>query len=121
MTTQSRSDGPGLTIEPIIDELAEAVRVLCADVASGDVAVSEARDMVSRWMLQWREYYGRFPQRWHAMGSASSARRCGVTLTVEGWRWRTYHGNGSIRGEGVEASELAARAAADKDMGVSDE
>ena len=119
MTTQFRSDGPGLSLAPILDELAEAVRVLCADVAAGTVGTSEARDMVSRWMMQWRDYYGRFPLRWHAMGAASSARRCGVTLTPDGWRWRTYYGNGSIRDEGHEATEMAARAAADRNMGVS--
>lgn len=119
MTTQSRSE---LSLEPALAELCEMTRLLLVDVASGTLPAHDARAMVSRWALDWRATTGRpFPLRWHTQGSHSAARRASVTMTREGWRWRTYHHGGSLRAEGMAPTEEAAKVAADLDLGVSDD
>lgn len=118
MTTQSRSEP--IAIEPAVAELAEAVRLLVADVAAGDVEASAARAAIAGWVRQWRDLTGReYPLRWHTQGADAVAKGASV-MRSDGWRWRTYYRCGAIRGEGVEATEQAARAAADYDLGVSE-
>ena len=108
-----------IAIEPAVTELAEAVRLLVDDVASGAVETSAARAVIAGWVRQWRDLTGRkYPLRWHTQGTDAVAPGASV-MRRDGWRWRTYYRCGAIRGEGVEATEMAARAAADYDLGVS--
>ena len=113
--------GADITLEPALAEMAAMVEAIKADVASGEMDAVDARGLIAGWL--WHAPVARRGRalRWHTKTMHSVTDGAEVEPRAGKWRWRVYHRDGSLRCEGWADTEMAARAAADAEMGVKDE
>lgn len=114
--TQSRSDG--ITLEPALAELTAMVEAIKADIASGEIDEVDARALIAGWLLHAPVARRGRSLRWQTRATYSATDGAVVEPRADKWRWQVYHRDGSLHCEGWADTEMAARAAADAEMGV---